>query len=86
MVKNPPADAGDASDIGSIPGSGRSPGGGNANPLQCPFLKNSKDRGKPGDTVHGDIGARLNTYTVALRRLRDGDLCDRLCFGHSFTM
>ena len=34
MVKNPPASAGDARDLGSIPGSGRSPGGGNGNPLQ----------------------------------------------------
>ena len=33
MVKNPPANAGDTRDIGMIPGSGRSPGGGNSNPL-----------------------------------------------------
>ena len=34
VVKNPPADAGDIRDVGSIPGSGRSPGGGHSNPLQ----------------------------------------------------
>ena len=34
MAKNPPANAGDAGDIGSIPGLGRSPGEGNGNPLQ----------------------------------------------------
>ena len=34
MVKNPPTNAGDVRDVGSIPGSGRSPGGGNGNPLQ----------------------------------------------------
>jgi len=34
VVKNPPANAGDAGDTGSIPGSGRSPGEGNGNPLQ----------------------------------------------------
>jgi len=34
IVKNPPANAGDARDMGSIPGSGRSPGEGNGNPLQ----------------------------------------------------
>jgi len=34
VVKNSPASAGDARDLGSIPGSGRSPGGGNGNPLQ----------------------------------------------------
>ena len=34
VVKNPPANAGDVRDVGSIPGSGRSPGGGHGNPLQ----------------------------------------------------
>ena len=34
VVKNPPANAGDTKDVGSIPGSGRSPGVGNGNPLQ----------------------------------------------------
>ena len=34
VVKNPPANAGDARDLGSIPGSGRSPEGGDGNPLQ----------------------------------------------------
>ena len=33
MVKNPPANAGDTRDVGSVPGSGRSPGEGNDNPL-----------------------------------------------------
>ena len=42
MVKNPPANAGDA---GSIPGLERSSGGGNGNPLQYSFLENSMDRG-----------------------------------------
>ena len=42
VVKNPPANAGDA---GSIPGSGRSPGEGNGNPLQYPCLGNPMDRG-----------------------------------------
>ena len=41
MVKNLPAVAGD---LGSIPGSGRSPGEGNGNPLQYPCLENSMDR------------------------------------------
>ena len=40
MVKNPPANAGDLRDIGSIPGSGRSPGGGHGNPLQHSCLEN----------------------------------------------
>ena len=45
MVKNPPANAGDIRDAGLIPGSGRSPGGGHGNPLQCSGLEKSMDRG-----------------------------------------
>ena len=41
VVKNPPANAGDLRDIGSIPGSGRSLGGGNGNLLQYSCLENS---------------------------------------------
>ena len=40
VVKNPPANAGDIRDAGSIPGSERSPGGGNGKPLQYPCLEN----------------------------------------------
>ena len=45
MVKNPPANAGDAGDMGSIPGSGRSHGEGNGNLLQYSCLENPMDRG-----------------------------------------
>ena len=45
LVKNPPANSRDAGDMGLIPGSGRSPGGGNGNPLQYSCLENSMDRG-----------------------------------------
>ena len=45
MIKNPPDNAGDAGDQGSIPGLGRSPGGRNGNPLQYSCLENSLDRG-----------------------------------------
>ena len=45
MGKNPPANAGDARDTGSIPRSGRSPGVGNGNPLQYSYVENSIDRG-----------------------------------------
>ena len=48
VVKNPNANAGDTGDVGSIPGSGRSPGGGNVNMLQNPV-----DRGAWQATVHG---------------------------------
>ena len=50
VVKNLPANAGGE---GSIPRSGRSPGGGNGNPLQYSFLENSMDRGAWQATVHG---------------------------------
>ena len=42
MVKNPPANAGDARDTGLISGSGRTPGGGNGNPLQYSCLENPR--------------------------------------------
>ena len=45
MVKTLPASAGGAKDAGSVPGSGRSPGTGNGNPLQYSCLENSMDRG-----------------------------------------
>ena len=44
MVKNLPAKAGGAGDVGLILGSGRSPGGGHGNPLQCSCLENPMDR------------------------------------------
>ena len=50
VVKNPPASAEDAD---SIPGSGRSPGEGNGNPLQYSCLENPVDRGACQATVHG---------------------------------
>jgi len=53
MVKNPPANAGDVRDVGSIPGPGRSPGGGDDNPFQYPCLENPMDRGAKRATVHG---------------------------------
>ena len=43
--KKPPANAGDIRDMGSIPGLGRSPGGGHGNPTQYSCLENTMDRG-----------------------------------------
>ena len=45
MVKNPPANAGDVRDAGSVPGWGRSPGGGDGNPLQYSCMENFMDTG-----------------------------------------
>ena len=53
VVKNPPASAGIAGDVGLIPGLGRSLGVGNGNPLQYSSLENSMDRGAWQATVHG---------------------------------
>ena len=53
LVKNPPVTAGNIRDVGSIPGSGRSPGGGHGNPLQYSCLENPMDRGTWRTTVHG---------------------------------
>ena len=50
-VKNPPANAGDTGDVDLIPGLGRSPGGGNDNPLQYSCLKHPMDRGAWWATV-----------------------------------
>ena len=51
MVKNLPANAGDVGDVGLIPGSGRSPGGGDGNPLQYPCLENPMEEpGRPQST------------------------------------
>ena len=52
QIKNPPASARDVGDAGSIPGSRRSPGGGNGNPLQNSCLENPMDRGVWQATVH----------------------------------
>ena len=50
VIKNPPANAGD---VGSVPGSGKSPGEGNGNLLQYSCLENSMDRGTWRAIVHG---------------------------------
>ena len=65
VVKNPPASAGDAGDLGSIPGAGRPPRGGNGHPLQYSCLGNPMDRGAWRTAVHGVTKSqtRLSTHT-----------------------
>ena len=53
MVKNPPPNAGDIRDVGSIPELGRSPGGWESNPLQYLGMENPMDRGAWWAMVHG---------------------------------
>jgi len=66
VVKNPPASARDARDLGLIPGLGRSPGGGNGNLLQYSCLENPMDRGARQAAVHGvaesDTTEQLSTH------------------------
>ena len=53
VVESMPANAGDIRDMGSVPGSGRFPGGGHGNPLQYSCLENPMDRGAQQVTIHG---------------------------------
>ena len=53
MVKNPPANAGDIRDVGSVPELGRSPGEGHSNQIQYSCLENPMDRGAWQATVLG---------------------------------
>ena len=53
VIKNLPASAGGTRDVGSVPGSGRSPGVGNGNPLQYSCLENPVDKGHWQATVRG---------------------------------
>ena len=64
MIKHVPANAGDARDAGSTPGSGRSHGVGNGNPLQYACLESPMDRGAWQAAVHGvtESRTRLSDY------------------------
>ena len=64
VVNSLPANAGDEGDLGSIPGSGRCPGGGHGSPLQYSCLENPRDRGAWRATVHG---GRKESDTTAER-------------------
>ena len=72
MVKNPlPADAGHAN---LIPGSGRHPGEGNGNPLQCSCLGNSMDRGAWQATVHGVTKGQDRTLLTEQQHMISRDI------------
>ena len=67
VVKNPPASAGDTRNaVDSIPGSERSPGGGNGNPLQHSCLGNHMDRGAWQATVQGHKEPDMTEHWVPL--------------------
>ena len=75
MVKNPPANAGDVRDTGSIPGLGRYPGEGNGNSFQYSCLENPMD--SPASPEPPDGGRQITVYRVTksqtrLKRLSTG--------------
>ena len=99
VVKNLPANAGDIRDEGSIPGSRRSPGEGNGNPLQYSSLENPMDRGAWWATVHRVPKSRIrlkDTHTLGKRGAYVYSfyfsqnlaffLSASICFGNSCTV
>ena len=73
MVKNPPANAGDVRDEGSISGSGRSPGGGHGNPLQYSALENPRgQRSLAGYSSWGLQRVRHHSVTQHTEQIHDG--------------
>ena len=66
MVKESACNAGDARDLGLIPGPGRSPGGGNGNTLQCSCLGNPMDQGAWRATVHGVSKSLQGVYNLKI--------------------
>ena len=62
-VNNPPANAGDTGDAGSVTGLGTAPGEGNGNPLHYSCLGNTIDRGAWWATVHGVLNSRTQIGT-----------------------
>ena len=72
VVKNSPANTRDIKDVASVPGSRRSPGGGNGNPLQYSCLGNPMDKGVRRAIVHGASKSQtqLSTYLPTRSGLR----------------
>ena len=66
VVKNLPASAGDVRDVGSIPRSGKSPGGGNGNPPQYSCLENPMDKGAWWATVHGVTKSQMQLKQLSM--------------------
>ena len=69
MVKNPPANEADIRDMGLIPGSGRSPGGGHGNPFQYSCLENPMDRGAWRAIVHRVTKSQTRLKQLSMQSL-----------------
>ena len=70
VVKNLPASTGDVRDVGSFPGSGRPPGGGQGKPLQCSFLEDPMG----GEAWRAAASTAARSQTRLKRRSRHGCL------------
>ena len=93
VVKNPPANAGDIRDQTSIPGSGRSPGEGNGNPLQYSCLENPMAQSSLVATVHGLERSwtwlkhlSMHTHTHSSFYLLIHLFCPSLLSNHEFVL
>ena len=79
--KESSCNAGDAGDTGTVPELGRSPGGGNGNPLQYFCLGNPRDKGARQATVHGVSKSRtplsIHTPRITWGGLSDGHGCNQ---------
>ena len=73
MVKNPPANAGDIRGVGSISGSGRSPGGGNGNPLRYSCLENPMDKGAWQSIVHRVAKSQTRPKQLSMQHAKLGN-------------
>ena len=84
-VKNPPANAGNIRDGGSIPGLGRAPGEGNGYPLQYSWLENPMDRGAWKATVHRVIKSQTWLERLAAT-MKVSQSCLTLCSPMDYTV
>ena len=75
VLKSPPANAGDVRDMVSIPGSGRSPGKENGNPLQYSYLENPMDSGDWRATVYGVAKSQATKWLTLNNFLFIGRCC-----------
>ena len=81
MVKNLPANAGDVRDEGLIPGLGRSPGGGNGNPLHS-CLGNPTDRGAWWATVHRVVQSQIRLKQLSMQAHIQGGKTKIFCLSN----